>query len=367
MFHILERSQEAALPARATRTTPVTDRSAWTRADVEADRTWLFQLTPRWVQEIDDAVANLRRLGRTLDSMGRDDFPLPTLAAELNRRIWGEVCTGRGFNVMRGLPVERYSDAEVAMIVWGLGQHVAPGVSQNAMGDKLGHVYNQGLDYEARNVRGYQTSHQLKFHTDSGDVLGLMCLRRAREGGLSAISSGTTVFNTLLAEKPHLLPLFFRGFEFDRRGEETPFQKEVSDKLPIFAEVDGDLSLRYVRQAIKTARPKLGMQFDPEELEALDFFDSVAARPEVCFPMMLEPGDMQWVNNYTVLHSRSDYVDWEGPGRERHMLRLWLKIHGFRKLDPLQLDHDPHSGWSRRDGILPRGFTMRDGRLQAAE
>lgn len=352
---------------RPVRTTPVTDRSAWTRAEVEQDRSWLFELTPRWIAEIEAGVENLRRLGRTLDTMTRDDFPLPTLAVALNRRIWGEVCTGLGFNVMRGLPVARYSDAEVAMIVWGLGQHIAPGVSQNAMGDKLGHVFNQGKDYEALNVRGYQTNHQLKFHTDSGDVLGLLCLRKAREGGLSSIASATTVFNTILREHPEYLDLLFRGFEFDRRGEETPFQQGVSGKLPIFAEVDGDLSVRYVRQAIKTARPKLGQGFTNMEMAALDFFDSVAAREDVCFSMMLEPGDMQWVNNYTVLHSRTEYADWPEPGRERHMLRLWLKIHGFRALDPQQLDHDPQSGWSRRDGILPRGFTMRDGRMQAAE
>ena len=348
------------------RTTPVTDPSAWTRAQVEQDDSWLFELSPRAIDEIDAAVVSLRRGAKTLDTMTRDDFHVPVLAVDLNRRIWGDVARGRGFCVMRGLPVGRYTDEEVAMIVWGLGQQIGPGVSQNANGDKLGHVYDQGKDYEALNVRGYQTSHDLKFHTDSGDVLGLMCLRKAREGGLSSISSATTVFNVILREHPEHLPLLFRGFEFDRRGEETPFQAPVSEKLPVYADVEGELSIRYVRQAIKTARPKLGVPFTAEELAALDFFDSVAARDDVRFSMMLEPGDMQWVNNYTVLHSRTHYVDWPEPGRERHMLRLWLKIHGFRKLDPVQLDLDPASGWSRRDGILPRGWTMRDGRLQAA-
>lgn len=347
--------------------TPVSSRSAWLRSDVEADTSWLFQLTPRGIDEIDAAVTNLCRIGATLDSMTRDDFPLPTLAPELARRMWGEVCTGRGFNVMRGLPITKYSDAEAAMIVWGLGQHLGQGVSQNAAGDKLGHVFNQGKNYEALNVRGYQTSHELKFHTDSGDLLGLMCLRKAKSGGLSSISSAHAVWNILLAEHPEYAPLFLRGFEFDRRGEETPFQQPVSGKLPIFSDVDGDLSIRYVRQAIKTARPKLDLPFTDEELAALDFFDSISQRDEVRFSMMLEPGDMQWVNNYTVLHSRTEYEDHPDPGRERHMLRLWIKLHGWRKLDPVQLDHDPRSGWSRRDGILPKGWTMRDGRLQAEE
>lgn len=341
------------------RQTPITDKSAWMRSDVEQDRRWLFELKPAWVDEIDAAVRNLRRRGLSLDTMTREDFPLPTLAVELNRRIWSELACGLGFNVMRGVPVERYSDAEVAMIVWGLGMHIGQGISQNAMGDKLGHVYNMGKDYEARNVRGYQTSHQLKFHTDLGDVLGLMCLRKARQGGLSSIASSSTVFNLLLKEHPEYLPVLFGGFEFDRRGEETPFQSEVSEKLPIYAESDGDVSMRYVRQAIKTARVKTGVPFSALEMATLDGVDALASRADVRLDMMLEPGDMQWVNNHVIMHSRTEYEDWPEPGRERHMLRLWLKVHGFRKLDPRQIDVDPRSGWSRRDGVMPKSLAAR--------
>jgi hypothetical protein len=345
--------QEIHMLEYKVRRTPITDSSAWMRADIERDPRWLFVLEPQWIAEIDRAVGVARQRGCTLETLRRDDFPLPTLAVELNRRVWGELAHGVGFSVMRGLPAARYSDREMEMIVWGMGLHIGKGISQNARGDLLGHVFDQGVDYETRNVRGYQTNHQLKFHNDSGDVLGLMCLRRAREGGESSVSSATSVFNCILAERPDLLPLFFRGFEFDRRGEGTPFQTEVSDKIPIYAEVDGDLSVRYVRQAIKTARVKTGVAFTSEELAALDFFDSVAAREDVCLSMMLEPGDMQWVNNHLILHSRTEYQDWPEPGRERHMLRLWLKIHGYRKLDMRQMDQDPLSGWSRRDGMMP--------------
>jgi hypothetical protein len=356
------------MPEPSVRWTPVTDASAWRRADLERDRRWLFELKPQWIAEIDQAIGQVRDRGLTLESMRRDDFPLPTLAVELNRRVWGELAHGLGFSVMRGLPASRYSDREMEMIVWGMGLHIGQGISQNANGDLLGHVFNQGLNYEVRNVRGYQTNHHLKFHNDSGDVLGLMCLRRARAGGESSVSSATTVFNRILADRPDLLPLFFRGFEFDRRGEGTPFQSEVSERLPIFAEVDGDLTVRYVRQAIKTARVKNGVPFSEQELAALDYFDQVAASDEVCLSMMLEPGDMQWVNNHLILHSRTEYEDWPEPGRERHMLRLWLKLHGYRKLDIRQMDQDPVSGWSRRDGMMPRQLAeqMRQDRADLA-
>lgn len=347
-------------------TTPVTDRSAWMREELEADPAWLVSLDPVHLEEIDAAIQGLRRQGRSLETVTREDFDLPTLAVDLNRLMWREVGMGRGVAVLRGLDPTRYTDAEMGMLFWGLGLHLGQGVSQNAAGDRLGHVFDQGLDYHARNVRGYQTSHQLNFHVDSGDVVGLLCLRQARSGGLSLVASATTLFNILLAERPDLLAVLARGFEFDRRGEASPFQGEVSGRLPIFACVEGDLSIRYVGQAIRTARRKTGIPFTAEETEALEFLDEAARRPEVHYAMMLQPGDMQFCNNYLVLHSRTAFEDWEEPGRRRHMLRLWLKIHGFRKLDPVQCDHDAQAGWSRRDGILPRGTTMQAGRLLPA-
>jgi hypothetical protein len=126
---------------------------------------------------------------------------------------------------------------------------------------------------------------------------------------------------------------------------------------------DGALSVGYVRQPIKTARIKTGVPFTDAERAALDAFDRAAARVENTFAAMLEPGDVQFCNNHLVLHSRTAYEDWPEPGRERHMLRLWLKVDGIRPLDDGLIDLDPATGWSRREGILPRGMTMTDGRL----
>ncbi len=346
------------------RRTPVTDRSAWKRADVERDQSWLIQLTPADLTEIDAAIAGLRKNRRTLDTITRDDFPFPEFSVTLARMLWGEVALGRGFAVLRGLPAERYSEDELGMLFWGIGMHLGTGVSQNAAGDKLGHVRDVGIDYHALNARGYQTSSHLKFHTDSSDVVGLLCARPAKEGGLSSVASATTVFNTILAEHPEYLPVLFGGFEFDRRGEATPFQADVSERRPIFADVGGDLSMRYVPGAIRTARKKLGNPLTELEQAALDCIDEIAAREDVCYSMMLKAGDMQFCSNYTGLHSRTEYADHEDPALKRHMLRLWLQIHGFRRLDPVMLDSDAESGWSRRWGVLPRGTTMRRGVLE---
>jgi hypothetical protein len=338
----------------------------WSRASVQGDASAFAALPADCIAEVDAALAGLRAGRRTIETVSAADFPFPRLGPWLRRFVRVPLADGIGFGMIRGFPIERCSDEEAGMLFWGMGTHMGLPVSQNALGHRLGHVFDQGLDYETLNVRGYQTSHKLNFHTDSSDLVGLMCLRKAREGGLSSVACAHAIFNTLLAESPRHLPVLFRGFEYDRRGEAAPFQSEISPRRPVFAVRDGRLSVGYVRQPIKTARIKTGVPFTAEEQAALDAFDEAASRPENTFSVMLEPGDVQFCNNHLVLHSRTAYVDHDDPARRRHMLRLWLKVDGIRPLDERLIDLDAGTGWSRREGILPRGMTMRDGRLVPA-
>jgi hypothetical protein len=336
---------------------------AWTRDVVEADPGLVALLDDACVDDIDDALKTLRERGRTIDTIEPADFEFPRLGPWLRRYVAGPLSVGYGFGTIRGFPMGRCSDEETGMLFWGMGTHMGLPVSQNAFGHRLGHVFDQGLDYETLNVRGYQTSHKLNYHTDSSDLVGLLCLRKARVGGLSSVACAHAIFNTLLAECPQHLPVLFRGFEYDRRGEAAPFQSEISARRPLFAVREGCLSVGYVRQPIKTARIKTGIPFTEAELAALDAFDAAAARESNCYSAMLEPGDIQFCNNHLVLHSRTAYEDPPEPERKRHMLRLWLKVDGIRPLDNALIDLDEATGWSRREGILPRGMTMRDGRL----
>lgn len=345
---------------------PLKGPHTWSRASVQADASVLEHLPAECVADLDAALGGLRANGRTLQTVSPADFPFPVLGPWLRRHVEQPLARGRGFGMIRGFPLERCTDEEAGMLYWGMGTHMGLPVSQNAMGHRLGHVYDQGLDYETLNVRGYQTSHKLNFHTDSSDLVGLLCLRKARRGGLSSVACAHAVFNTLLAESPQHLPILFRGFEYDRRGEAAPFQTEISPRRPVFALRDGDLSVGYVRQPIKTARIKTGVAFTEAELAALDAFDEAASRPQNTFEAMLEPGDIQFCNNHLVLHSRTAYEDHPEPGRERHMLRLWIKVEGIRALDDAQTELDRQTGWSRREGFLPRGMTMRDGQLVPA-
>jgi hypothetical protein len=189
-------------------------------------------------------------------------------------------------------------------------------------------------------------------------VVGLLCINKAKRGGLSSVVSGTSMYNRILAEKPQYLDLLHRGFRYDRRGEEAPYQKSISDYVPVFSCVEDDLSIRYVRKSMETAMQKLGQPFSPQELEVLDYMEALSRSPDLVYSMMMEPGDMQFCNNYTVLHSRTGYEDVDEPSRKRHMMRLWLKVPDIRRLAPDFIEYDPASGWSRREGIPARGAPM---------
>ena len=331
---------------------PARARGAWRRADLEADTGWVHAFEREWVDDLDTAVRGLRTRGATLDTVTRADVPLPRLGRFLDETLRADVA-GRGLSLIRGLPRERYSDDELAMLFWGMGLHLGTGVSQNADGDRLGHVRSRGLDYDARDVRGYQTDHALEFHCDPSDVVGLLCLHQAPAGGESSVVSGLAVYETVAAERPEYLARLAEGFVYDRRGEEAFYQAPVSDPVPVFARAGDAISVRYVRKSIETGMAKLGRTFTAQELEILDYLDAVTRRPELVVSMRLEPGDMQFASNYTVLHARAAYVDHPEPERRRHLLRLWLKIDGFRALDARFVEHDAESGWSRREGIRP--------------
>ena len=333
---------------------PVTDASAWDAHTWRSVDTWARELTGGQIDAIDRSIRTMRNAGLTLETVRPADLQLPELDDMLRELVEQDI-RQRGFGMIRGFPVERYTEAESGMFFWALGGKMGQAVSQNGAGDRLGSVRSQGLDYDALNVRGYQTQAHLPFHCDPSDVVGLLCVNQAKRGGLSSVVSGMSMYNRILQHNPAHLAMLYRGFEYDRRGEEAAWQPPISEPVPVFSDVDGDLSIRYVRKSMETARQKTGQPFSPAELEVLDNMEALSQSPELVYSMQLEPGDMQFCNNYLVLHSRTAYEDYDEPARRRHLMRLWLKVPGIRKLADRFIEYEPETGWSRREGILPRG------------
>lgn len=307
--------------------TPLIDHpAAWTRHTLEQDQRWLVRLSDADIREIDDALAHAKRHQASVPTMTRQDFPLERLAVRL-RGLCQELTQGLGIVLVRGLPMARYSKADAGLIYWGLGRHMGQSIAQNAYGDVLGHVFDLGKDPRVdTGARGYQSSLKLAFHTDAADVVGLMCLRTARSGGASSVVSSLAIYNAMAERHPALLQRLTQDFYFDARNEHAEGQAPYYS-MPIYQRMGEQVFCRYVRTFINSAQrfdavPRL----DAQQVEALDTFEALQSDPDLRFDMELEPGDMQFLSNYVVLHSRTAYEDHEEIDRKRHLLRLWLTL-----------------------------------------
>lgn len=317
--------------------------SAWYGKDLADDASWLVRLTPEDLAEIAAAVHGVKADGLELGQVDQRSFPLPTLGPKLGIYL-EEIRNGRGFVVLRGLDAQNYSDDDVGLIFWGLGAYLGTPVTQNPRGDLLGHVYDHGRHYGEIDVRGYETNAHLPFHTDSCDLVGLLCLRRAKRGGLSSIVSSVTLHNEILRRHPEYLPPLYHGFHYIKREAAHSDDPVTAYRLPVFGAKDGYVSARLVRNQINAACIKTDKPLEPLEQAALDFLDRLAAEPAIHFDMDLQAGDMQLCNNYTIMHSRTGFEDHAQPERRRHMIRLWLT---FQERRPLAGAFPPHSGYGR--------------------
>jgi hypothetical protein len=316
---------------------PVEGPSAWIGADMRRrEAEWSYRLSPSESAEVESAVRAVRARGLEMAGISRADFPLPTLGPILDR-LRTEVLDGRGFVLLRGMPVEDRPIEESATAYWGVGSYFGSARSQNAKGHLLGHVYDlgQGLSATNPNLRSYATAERQNFHIDRCDVVALMCLRRAKSGGLSTIVSSMSVHNAMAERRPDLLERLYQPFPVDRRGE-VPEGKAPFYEAPVFNEHAGTVSVLYSRLHIGSAqRFPEARRLAPEDIEALDMLGELAGDPELRLDMNFMPGDIQFLHNHTILHARSAYEDWPDPERKRHLLRLWLAPPGARALPPV--------------------------------
>lgn len=307
---------------------------AWIGRDMaEREDEWLVRLSEADVGELERAARHFQSLGRDLGEITAADFPLDAFGEHL-RELRDALLSGIGFELIRGLPVDRYEPAFAAAIFCGVGAHLGSARSQNAQGHILGHVRDTGARSADPNTRIYQTAERQSFHTDSADVVGLLCLRDAKEGGESLLVSALSIYNRMRAERPELLERLFDPIATDRRGEVPPGAKPYVE-IPPLSWHAGHLTVFYQRQYIESAQRFDGaMRLTPEHVAALDLFDALAEDPELHLRMRLRPGDMQFVYNHSQLHDRTGFVDWPDPERRRHLLRLWLSLEGDRELPP---------------------------------
>lgn len=300
--------------------------AAWRGPDMAAHpERWLVELERHEIDELASAASSARRAGRALEELDAAAFPLPGLADRF--RDWrSRLRDGCGFLCVRGLPVRDWGEELSSLVYWGIGHHLGVPGAQNPQGELLGHVIDYGEEADDPMVRRYRTAGNIEFHCDAADVVGLLCLRKAREGGQSRIASSVTIFNEVLRRRPDLVPRLFQPFKLDRRGEERAGEAPVIDIAPC-ACAGGMLRTFWHSDYFRSApRHASVAPLAPDECALLDLYDELAASPEIHLDMWLEPGDMQFISNHTIVHARTAYTDYPEPGAKRHLLRLWLSL-----------------------------------------
>ena len=297
--------------------------AAWRGSELAQQDGWIVRLTESQVEELDRARSTARARGLRLEVMSRDDFPLPGLAGALAQ--WrSEVRDGRGFMLLRGLPVREWGEEDAARVYWGLGLHLGRPGAQNPQGELLGHVTDYGEERDNPNVRRYRTTGDIAYHCDLADAVGLLCLQTPSRGGASRIASSVSVYNELLQRRPELIERLYEPFRLDLRDEQkdgglqhipVPPCRHAAGRLRTFYHSD------YFRSAVRHAEVP---PFTDAERTLLDLYEEIANSPELRLDVQFEVGDLQLISNHVILHARTAYED--APAEPRHLLRLWLSF-----------------------------------------
>ncbi len=305
----------------------IADASVWQAKDFGNTRSWVLRLPPESADELETSVRRVAAQGKTYVDVGKADFPLANTAGIL-RKVFDELETGRGFSVIGDFPADRFTYEEALIAYAGLSSHLGTLVDQSYAGAMKADVKDLGLAY-GKDVRGYQSNAMLRFHTDGAAFTGLLCLEEAAEGGLSVLTSSGALSNAILRDRPDVYEILAKGFYHHRRGEHAPGENPVSSvSIPVFAFYDGLLQCTYDRNQSLWAAEE-GIEISPQQIAAMDYLDDLIARPEFQLHMEMRRGDVQFVNNFTVMHSRTEYRD--GPGKERHLVRYWIDVPNGRR------------------------------------
>ena len=308
---------------------------AWYAADVENDHSWIQRLSRPEIEDFKQALEIARQRGKALLDMTAEDFPLQGPGKQALAQAIATTQGRWGMCLVKGFPVDDWSEADVQLAYWGMGLHMGAARTQNRASQVITDVRNAGGSYKVKNGRGYNTNAGLDFHMDSCDVVALLCRRTAKEGGTSKVISSIALREEVQRLRPDLIPVLESAFYHSYQGTQDPSQPPYY-RCPIFGSDHTNIAVRANRKNTTAAQvdfedvPRL----TPQQIEALDLLDVLMPDPRLCYSMSLERGDMQLLNSYVTLHSRTPFEDFEEPDLKRHLLRLWLAIPSSQPLPP---------------------------------
>ncbi len=314
-------------------THPLEGSTTWRAADYQVRQSdWAVSLTAVHLMELQSAVTAFEATARPFETMVKADFPLPGMSPLLHQSLH-DLEGGPGFALLRGIPVEGWTEDQCRIAYWGMGLHLGHAEAQDGERRRLHDVRDTGMRFgESRTVRYFQTRQEIIFHNDGADIVALLCVKAARQGGETCVVSAVTVFNEILRRRPDLAMVLQQDFHWDTRGQRLDGAKV--QVMPIYMWHGGHLCANY-KPYIRTAQdfPEVPRLRD-EQIEAMELLEAITNEPGMALTFDLEPGDMLMANNHVTFHSRTAFEDHEDPAVKRHLMRLWLTIPNGRPLPP---------------------------------
>lgn len=305
--------------------------AAWRGEELLARDDWQWTLTDSDVDELDAAIEATRPL--PLEQVSAKTFVLPTLSNKL-QAIQHSLEYGSGATLLRGLPIENYTQDQATRIFWGLTSHIGTALSQSPAGERIFLVQDEGLPKDHPKARGPSSRNRLSYHTDRCDVISFLCVRQAESGGENYLVSSVAIYNEMLQRRPDLVEVLMQSYRYQRHnvdtGNELPYYEQ-----PIFSIHEGRFAANLLRVLIERAYSAPGSTpMTDLQREALDMIDELAEDPALHVTFRQEPGDIVFLNNWVTLHRRSEFVDHTDPVRKRLLLRIWLSVPNSRAVDP---------------------------------
>lgn len=335
----------ASDPVRPAPSVPVADPDAraWRRDDLASDKAALFYtLSDAARAEIADNIAFAHANGLTVDTIEQQDFRIPSFARDvpdLRKRL----DSGRGFFVLRGIGAECWTEAEAEMVSWAVCNYLGLPIRQGIGQDRRFFTVADKGEANTDPTRLGASSKRSAKHSDNGCLeqtppcyLALYCFRSATEGGDSTIISARSIYETILAERPDLLPLYFDTYHFRAPQAHVWPSRGPTVQMPILDVEHGELRIHYARIMVEPGMEMAGTPLNDRQRQALDYLDGLLDRPELNFRYTLNPGECLMMNNLVALHGREAFGAGSGG---RTLKRFWMwRRHIGSGLDPAKID-----------------------------
>ncbi len=334
----------------------MSDKASWRAIDIQQDD-WFISFPEAGQTELEDAIEASRHTPIT--ELSPSSFPLPRLS-QLLQQVADNLDHGVGLALVRGLKIDHLSREDIMRAYFGMGSYIGNARPQNRLGHMIGHVKDLGEDAGDPKTRIYRTNARQRFHVDSSDIVTLLCLKTAKSGGESALVSSLAIVDYMEEHFPELADTLKQPYIYDRKGE-IPAGKHAWYEIPIVTEQDGVRSCYFARDFIESAQARFTdiPRLTERQIAALDKVEELAEDPQFHLNAILQPGDLQFVNNHVLLHSRGAYVDHAEAEHKRHLLRFWLASHRPRPLAPVfEERYGPLDGSRPRGGIFVPDVSM---------